>query len=205
VAPFIDRVEQACLEVTRRAEKVTEPMTLDVVIQAIPGRVIPEIGHVGHAPARGIIVLTLDPENPHLKANLGEPIERVIAHELHHALRFEQVGYGHTLGEAIVTEGLAGRFVQELYGRDGEIWECAVSRDKLPAFAEQARRQFNDKDYDHLAWFFGTGDLPRWLGYTLGWEIVGHYLSAHKDARPSRLAGEAADRFLPSLDALANM
>ena len=202
VSPFKDRVEQACREVVRRAEKVVEPITLDVVIQAIPGRGIPQIGHVGYVPAPGIMMLTLDPVNPRLQANLGELLERVIAHELHHALRFEKTGYGHTLGEAIVTEGLAGRFAQELYGHDGEIWEHAVSRDELPAFAEEARRRFDDEDYDHGAWFFGTGDFPCWLGYTLGWEIVGHYLSVRKDARPSRLAGEKASAFTPSLDAL---
>ncbi|MGI9503926.1 MAG: DUF2268 domain-containing putative Zn-dependent protease, partial [Geminicoccaceae bacterium] len=59
-----------------------------------------------------------------------------------------------------------------------------------------------DEGYDHHAWFFGTGDLPCWLGYTLGWEIVGHYLRVHEDARPSRLAGATADIFIPSLDAL---
>lgn len=205
MAPFKDRVEQACREVTRQAEAVSEPITLDVVVQAIPGRGIPEIGHVGYVPAPGIIMLTLDPDNPHLAANLGELLERVIAHELHHALRFEEAGYGRTLGEAIVTEGLAGRFAQELYGHDGEIWERAVSRDELTAFAEQARRRFDDEDYDHFAWFFGTGDLPRWLGYTLGREIVGHYLSMQEGARPSSLAGEPANAFLPSLDALTKV
>ncbi|MFX5570653.1 DUF2268 domain-containing putative Zn-dependent protease [Acinetobacter baumannii] len=28
-------------------------------------------------------------------------------------------------------------------------------------------------DHDHGAWFFGTGALPRWVGYSLGYQMVG--------------------------------
>ncbi|KGB21940.1 hypothetical protein AtDm6_2706 [Acetobacter tropicalis] len=30
--------------------------------------------------------------------------------------------------------------------------------------------------YDHSRWFFGRGSIPRWFGYTLGYEIVGNWL-----------------------------
>ncbi|MGI9506334.1 MAG: DUF2268 domain-containing putative Zn-dependent protease, partial [Geminicoccaceae bacterium] len=132
MSPFKDRVEQACRKVARKADEIDRNIVLDIVVQAIPGHGIPQIGHVGHSLSPGIVTLTLDPANPHLEANLGEVLGRVIAHELHHALRWDEVGYGRTLGEAIVTEGLAGRFVQELFGYDGEIWERAISRDELP-------------------------------------------------------------------------
>ncbi len=31
-------------------------------------------------------------------------------------------------------------------------------------------------EYDHSAWFHGQGSHPRWLGYTLGYEMVGYWL-----------------------------
>lgn len=35
-----------------------------------------------------------------------------------------------------------------------------------------------DPGYDHNAWFFGTGGhRPRWLGYTLGYQLVGQWLA----------------------------
>ncbi|XBA78214.1 DUF2268 domain-containing putative Zn-dependent protease [Thioclava sp. 'Guangxiensis'] len=91
-----------------RAEAVTETVDLDVVVQAWPGRVIAHLGHAGYAPTADMIQLTFDPANSNCAGNLGEPLERTVVHELHHVLRWRGPGYGRTLGEALVSEGLAG-------------------------------------------------------------------------------------------------
>ena len=54
--------------------------------------------------------------------------------------------------------------------------------------------------YNHAAWFFGRGDLPRWAGYCFGWRIVGKYLACSAERRPSRLAGVLAAEVLSVLD-----
>ncbi len=201
---YKDEIDSAFRELARRAERVADPIVLDIVVRSLRNRVIPEIGHVGFAPGIGVLMLTIDPDNPNLADNLGEPLGRMMAHELHHAMRWETVGYGTTLGEVLISEGLAGRFAQELYGGEGELWERAVSRKELGAFAERAAVHANDTAYDHAAWFFGSGDLPRWVGYTLGWEIVGDHLQSHPGATASGLAGAPADKILPVLSAFAN-
>ncbi|WP_411911731.1 DUF2268 domain-containing putative Zn-dependent protease [Rhodovulum sulfidophilum] len=94
----------------------------------------------------------------------GEPLERTIVHELHHALRWRGPGYGRTLGEALVTEGLAGHFAQQLYGGPPEKWESSLDAEGLAQAESDAAAAWDDEAYDHAAWFFGTaphdGDTP---------------------------------------------
>ena len=200
--PFRAAVDDALRSVEQRVTTVARARALDIFVQSGKG-VIPELGYVGYAPKPGVIYLTLDPDNPNLLHNLGAALERQIAHEFHHALRWFGPGYGQTLLEALVSEGLAGRFVQEIFGSGPEPWECALPRAALPPYAERALHDREARQYDHAAWFFGRGDLPRWLGYTLGWELVGDFLKQRCNDRPSQLAELSAHAFLPVLRALA--
>lgn len=101
---------------------------------------------------------------------------RAVLHEAHHCLRMAGPGYGTTLEEALVSEGLAGRFVVEALGTEPESWERIMP-------PEEALRHLpgpealGDAGYDHGEWFFGTGALPRWLGYTLGYAVVGRWMA----------------------------
>jgi Predicted Zn-dependent protease (DUF2268) len=202
--PFLDDIDEAFRAAERRVSTVATPFALDIFMRSEPGAVIPERGYVGYAPSPGAVYFTFDPDNPNLPGNLGAPLERMIAHEFHHALRWYGAGYGRTLLEALVSEGLAGRFVHEIFGSDAEPWECAMPRTGLVAYAERALLEGDATQYDHAAWFYGRGNLPRWVGYTLGWELVGHYLRRNRAARPSRMAGTRAEDFLPALRALAD-
>ena len=151
---------------------------LDILVQRLPGAVIPEIGMVGQAYRKGLFALTLDPDNPHFSASLDEgALRRQVTHEAHHCLRMGGPGYGLTLGEALVSEGLAGQFTRRLFGSRPEPWERAVSEDVLLAHRPDAA-ELTAPNYNHGAWFFGTGGhRPRWLGYTLGYQIVGKWLT----------------------------
>ena len=81
-------------------------------------------------------------------------------------------GHGWTLGEAPVSEGLAGRFVRHLLGvpleRQVRTVPDALLKADLP---DQATLVSGDDD--HRAWFYGVGgQYPRWLGHSLGDQIV---------------------------------
>lgn len=84
--------------------------SVDVIVKAGKS-VIPEKGHAGFCPESGVIYITVDPENPAFCKNVAHSIERMFAHELHHAARWAGPGYGSTLGEALVSEGLAAIFL----------------------------------------------------------------------------------------------
>lgn len=105
---FVEPIRNAIESARKRCEAVLDPLPIDVVVQAWPGRVIPERGYVGHAPTGTMMQLTVDPANPNLSRCLGETLERMVAHEFHHVCRWRGPGYGRTLGEALVSEGLAG-------------------------------------------------------------------------------------------------
>lgn len=49
----------------------------------------------------------------------------------------------------------------------------------MRAMWAMAKQELASTQYDHGAWFFGSGPFPRWTGYTLGCEIVGRYLAKH--------------------------
>ncbi len=151
---------------------------VDILVQRLSGAVIPEIGMGGHAFRKGLLTLTLDPENQHFAACLEEgAFCRTLVHEVHHCMRMGAMGYDRTLGEALVSEGLAGQFTGWLFGTPPEPWECAVDKDALRAHRPTASMP-SDPAYDHNAWFFGAGRTrPRWLGYTLGYDIARKWIA----------------------------
>lgn len=173
---------------------------LDVVVRA-GARVVPQKGHLGYAPEPGVVFVTVDPGNPVLRANAEASLERMFAHELHHAARWDGPGYGSSLGEALVSEGLAGNFAQEIFGGPPEPWE-SLSLNQIRAHIAHGAREWNRRDYDHEAWFFGTADLPDGLGYSLGFRLIERFLSEHADYKASTLAGTDAQEFRSCLDAI---
>lgn len=154
-------------------------LPLDILVQFLRGAVIPELGIGGHAHRKSLLTLTLDPGNPHFVQSLNDgALRRTVAHEVHHCLRMARLGYGRTLGEALVSEGLAGHFTGWLFGNPPEPWECALDEDRLRAHWPDAA-SLDDDAYDHNSWFYGTGGhRPRWLGYSLGYAMVGRWVAA---------------------------
>ena len=158
------------------AEIVRTP-PIDVLIERVPGEVIPEVGIVGRAFRARLLKLTVDPDNPHFASSLASGgLRQTVAHEVHHCLRMTGPGYGRTLGDALVSEGLAGQFTRRLFGNPPEPWECSVDRETLRSHLPKDI-ELTAARYDHNSWFFGVGGhRPRWLGYTLGYVIVGEWL-----------------------------
>lgn len=177
------------VELARRAIAGVMPVpNLDILVERQPGAVIPGTGTGGRAYRNSLFSLALDPDNPNFERSLHDgDLHRTVAHEAHHCLRMAGPGYGWTLGEAMVSEGLAGRFVSRLFGSPPEPWECAVTDEVLKANLPDEATLIGT-GHDHRAWFFGSGGKrPRWLGYTLGYRIVGDWM----DAAAATIDGDA--------------
>ncbi|MEO9902300.1 DUF2268 domain-containing putative Zn-dependent protease [Nisaea sp.] len=203
ISPFKAAVEKALDDVKARMLAVCELPQVDIVVRAVPADwVIPEKGHVGRCSGE-IVDLYLAPEHPNLTGNLGQSLSQMIAHEMHHAMRFQSIGLPKTLGDVLVSEGLAGRFVEELFQNDPEPWERAFSRLELQKFVPLAQTSFDGSDYDYAEWTYGTGKLPRWLGYTLGYEIVGDFIARNSGACASNLVSAPSADFKMALDSFA--
>ncbi|WP_138466845.1 DUF2268 domain-containing putative Zn-dependent protease [Poseidonocella sp. HB161398] len=128
---------------------------------------------------------------------------RTMLHEYHHALRWEGPGYGRTLGEALVSEGLAQVFVHERADTPPEPWETALDEASQAALAARAEASFGEAGYSHPGWFFGMGSLPQWAGYALGAALVRRYLAETPGTTALGLAHAPAALFRPGLAAMA--
>lgn len=200
---FADQIRAEIDDARQRAELVTPPVTIEVVVQATSEWVIPETGYVGHTPSGTEMRLKFDPDNAALPKNMGEPIARMVAHELHHVHRWRGPGYGTRLGETLASAGLAGQFCKQLYRSPPELWEVAVTGSKLAKCARAALSAWDSDAYDHVRWHFGWRDLPRWAGYSLGYAMVGRNIESSAGISAATLAHEPADTFRHVLENMA--
>lgn len=157
--------------------------------------IIPEWGMGGHAPAPGIIEVTLNPDrfDP-------APLTRTLVHEMHHLIRWDGPGYGKSLGDALVSEGLAGHFVLQVLGGKPDPWDATTPSSGV---ARRAMNEWSRLQYDHAEWFFGKGKIRKWSGYGLGHRLVAEHLSHNPDADAVTLAHTRADSFREAMRRLA--
>jgi len=100
-----DRIAAEVAATRDAVARVVKPPPLDILVQRVPGMVIPEVGMVGRAWRKSLLTLTVDPDNPNFTHCLADGgLRRHVAHEVHHCLRMAVVGYGHTLGEGLWAE-----------------------------------------------------------------------------------------------------
>lgn len=59
-------------------------------------------------------------------------------------------------------------------------WSNAISDKAMSSIADRLAETQHKKNTPtrHRAWFFGTGQLPRWAGYTQGYQIVSDFIEA---------------------------
>jgi Predicted Zn-dependent protease (DUF2268) len=178
-------------EVRKILERVDELLRFDsdvaVHVAVDADAAIPEIGVGGYTnPTSGAILISLDPESPvGTEQSITVWLPATLAHELNHSKRvLEGPGYGMTLGEAIVTEGLADGFSVVAFPSTPPLpWANSLQPEDLDQLATLARSNATTMDTPelHSEWFFGSGDIPRWAGYTIGAAWVSDFLAAHDD------------------------
>ena len=137
---------------------------------------LPETGVHGYAPNAHQVDLSVTLGSPAFQQLWHTEEPATLAHELHHVRRWREPGYGETLLEAMVSEGLAQHF--EAGFRD-ELPPYAQPTMDLDALWDRAQPQLA-APHDHAAWFFGSPaqDFPRWGGYALGYELVRRFFAA---------------------------
>lgn len=181
-------IEGAFKDTLDKLPKTFHPKNVDIIFQDLPSWVVPEIGIVGHTYSENIIDVSVDSQHD-LKHS---DIVVNLAHELHHATRWREIGYGHTLGEVIVSEGLACLFEEEISGKIPVYSTVKISRDTIA----QMIPLLNKSDFDRSAWFFGSSaDIPRWFGYTQGYNMCKKYATDH-GVKASQLVGIEAGKIL---------
>jgi uncharacterized protein YjaZ len=90
-------------------------------------------------------------------------------HEIHHAMRWRKPGYGQTLKEALLTEGLATLFEEEVTGETPIYAKVEIDSECI----KKAQKEFDSTQYNHHMWFIsGNNSIPRWFGYSYGYELA---------------------------------
>ena len=186
LTPVMAEIRAHAREIVAMAEAHLDLPRFDLVVRE-GDAVIPEWGIAGHAPAPGIIEIVLDPSRV-----TPEHFCRTLVHELHHLVRWDGPGYGRSLGEALVTEGLAGHFVQQLLGGPPDPWDTARP---VAGTLKQAAGLWARRDYDHGEWFLGRGRIRKWAGYGIGHRLVAEHLSTTEGEDAASLVWQPADDF----------
>lgn len=190
----LGKIQVAYDRAIKTAEMLLDLTNIDVVCLSDPSMVIPEIGVGGFTPNSYLSYLYINPE---FKVTEDE-IYNTLCHELHHAKRYKSIGYGETLLDSMIFEGLAIAFEEEVSGKDAFMPAELLARNDTKSLIAKIEDNFSDKGFEHFRWFIfdETGNLPRWAGYEVGYYLVRHYLSAHKNKKASELVHEAATSFI---------
>jgi len=166
-------------------------------VQLSPQNVIPEIGIGGFNPNENEIIISLNSNFSNLTNSILIELPPLVAHEVHHANRRRSVGYGSTLLEACITEGLADSFSIELFNIEPPIWSTALNELELEQWINTASNTWNESGYNHSDWFLGTStEIPRWTGYSIGFELTQKFLDENSGKLASNLHDEPANSFI---------
>ena len=171
---------------------------VDVIVYS--RKTFPLIGVGGYTPDANTVFLYIDTDYQHLESSIETQVLRILAHESHHCLRWRDPGYGKTLFEAMISEGLADHFDLEVTGKMPQPWSIALRDDKLQEMEEKAKPSYWT-EYDHPLWFYGSNanEIPNWTGYSLGFKFVGEYLKISNE-RPSNLYNKPAEDIYDTLN-----
>lgn len=103
-----------------------------------------------------------------------------INHELHHMARWQNPGYGDTLGGAILSEGIATYYEEMISGWTPPWAQADVGSESLSS----AIKSWYDNQYDHSDWFF-EGKFGKWVGYAIGYRLAKELFSSNFDLAKS--------------------
>ncbi len=187
---------------TTLVKKLLPIKDVDIVFYYNPGATFSEdeIGGIGgFTPNAHTVLISLNPKHANFKNSLKNQLLFTLVHELHHTIRWQKPVEGDTLLEAMIFEGLADHFVQEVTGRKRPSpWSLALTSEQKKVFLKKAREEWDKPTYDNNLWFFGSRPdvIPRWTGYTLGYDLVARYLNKNPDKKASSLVCEDATVFI---------
>lgn len=195
--PFLTTINEVTDKGIKEIQKLIPLDNIDIVIADSPDQTIPELGMGGHAYTKNLIEIYIDPDFSDLDKNLSHELLGTLAHELHHVARMNTVGYGTTLLEACVSEGLADHFERDITGSEPRPWDTALSTVEFDRIRLLAEKEFN-QEYSHNDWFFGSAErnIPKWAGYSIGYQLVSEYLKKHPDATAAKLHNSLASNFV---------
>ncbi len=194
---YKNRIMKAARESIKIIKKKIPIPDVDIVFYDNPNNTIPHLGIGAFTNNINLVLVPLNPKFKNFDKTINEEMLRILAHELHHCARMKAVGYGGTLFEVMVSEGLADHFELQVTNRKSQVWDSILSAKQFGIMKKKAMKERNNKKYNHAEWFFGSNDrkIPKWAGYTIGFNLVGDFLKNNPDKKPSQLFAVKAEEF----------
>lgn len=161
---------------------------IDIIFVSAARLAIPEYGIGGNSPGPHHVYVAFDPKSNKITQ---QGLDETLYHEIHHCMRWRNPGYGESLGEAMISEGLACLYEEQ---KTGNV--PIYARVKLDDMAiKLAKQTLNKNSYNHAEWFFGSKKIDRWFGYSYGYKLCKEY-SAQTGKSASDLVNEPAQQIL---------
>lgn len=149
-----------------------------VIIESQDFFVIPKLGIGGNAIGRSCIEIRIDFSRKDLQKIIDIELPSTIYHEFAHLVRENSIGYGKTLLDSFVSEGISC-FVEKSILPNRKIPYIQKIKDEKKVWGK-AKKLLGESKYNYSEWFFGSGKLPNWAGYRLGFLIVESFVRKNK-------------------------
>ena len=191
-APLAAVVRSTLIETSRRVrERLPAVAGVTMHVRHDPVRTIPRYGLGGYTTGPDTIDVVLDDTSAAVGDDFVRRLQIVTAHELHHTARWRRGARGTTLADALIFEGLASRFAEELVGGPLPRWLTAFPETDTDRILAQARAALEEPN-DYGRWFLGRADIPAWTGYTLGYRLVVRYQQRQRGVTAADLVSTPA-------------
>jgi uncharacterized protein YjaZ len=191
-------VSDVTKDLTRIAALLPGPSTVIIIEQTT--NVTPETGELGYTdPTTGQVLIQLDPKSQTtFSETLAVWLPEALAHEVHHSVRtLTGPGFGNTLGEFLMSEGMASAFFHQAFPGTNAPWDIALTPVQEHALWDQAQPLLTQGGLAvYSQWFYGGDGVPKWAGFTIGYHIAEDYIRRHPGASGASLVDTPAATIL---------
>ena len=193
--------------------KITEA-TLVRIDQLLPGpkatitirrssELVPETGTAGETAPDGLVTDigfgAID--GLALREVLDTWLPRTLAHEVHHQLRLQILGYHGSLLDALVGEGTASLFDMQVFSGPTDPGVAGLTAAGEHTLWSAAQHDL-DSPNRTADWMFGSAasGIPHDAGYTIGYHIAAAYFATHPSISQHDLAVQSSEAILAGSD-----
>lgn len=200
LSKFEAPIKQTLTDTLKDLREILPLPDFDVVVEDNPFFAQPGIGVGGFTGSSHLINIYTDPGLKDYQEKIDFymfHLRSTFSHESHHAVRWLNPGYGETLFESIVSEGLATHFQIEFMGPKVEEFFSKLHQDQIGRLLNLAQKQFDDSNFNYNDWQGGNEKkkIPKSAIYSLGYHVIGKYLKEHPDQKASTLYNVKAEVF----------
>lgn len=189
-------IKEACASASSRASALLPLSDIKFRFFLDDSQTIPEWGVGGYCENSAQIDIALSPGR---LADWMTNLPRTIAHEWHHLARWKGPGYGTTLPEVVISEGLAQHFEVDCFPGPPSYFSVVLTEEQRTEILRKFIIEFQLPTFDHARWFFGKGEFPFQAGYDLSFAVLGEYLADRRSTAANEVAltpGELFDTLL---------